>query len=156
LNTKKIFNAGLVLVVLVAQGCATTDMDRDLNKKLTQEPTIPNTAVLSKEAQATINDDNQLTPDQKAALTKLHAETTAKLNELREQALQLRNVLLNDFVAENDQEIDVIHDRLKYNYSQRVSVLFGAVAKANKIIGHIPRNRRWVDELMLESHGTRD
>jgi hypothetical protein len=147
----KIKKAVLFVVILLASGCA-TDLDKKLNMKVAEEPEVSSSEELNQQTKVAINEDKNLTDDQKKKLTQLRKDTNAKLKGLREQALKLREALLSDFLAENDEEVDIIHDRLKVNYSKRLDVLFDAVSSANRIIGHVPRNRQWIDEMMLNEH----
>ncbi len=142
----------VVSAMILFGGCASDNMDKKLSQKVATEPTISTSAEFESQAQAAIDNDKHLSADQKTKLTQLRTDSNAKMKSLRLEALKLREALLSDFIAQNDQEIDVIHDQLKQNYNQQVSVIFDTVSKANKIIGHIPRNRQWLDEMMLESH----
>ena len=142
----------LLATGLLIVGCA-TDAGKKLDQKLSQEPEISNATVLSQKVQSSIDLDKNLSPDQKVKLSKLREDTSAELRSLRRQSLKLRDLLVKDFVAENDQEIDLIHDRLETVNNRQVSVIFDAVKKADVIVGHTPRNREWFNEMMMEDRG---
>ena len=138
----------LSLILLIGAGCA-SDADKRLDQKLAQEPDVASSTQLTKEAQTDINHDSHFTPDQKVKLTKLREETSAELKSLRKQSLQLRALLIKDFEAENDSEIDLIHNRLQDINNRQVSLLFDSIKKANEIVGHIPRTREWIEEMFV-------
>ncbi len=142
----------LILTLFLAEGCA-TDGSKKLDQKLATEPVIANSAELTKEVQTNIDQDKTLTPEQKVKLTKLRVETSTELKRLREQSLRLRDILIKDFEAENDKEIDIIHDRLQDNSNRQIEVIFDTIRKANSIIGHIPQNREWVNMMFMEGLG---
>ena len=138
--------------LLIIAGCA-TGASKKLDQKISQEPEIGNSTALSQKAQSDIDQDKGLTADQKAKLSKLREETSAELRNLRQQSLKLRDILVQDFVAENDQEIDLVHDRLRDNSDRQISLIFDSLKKADLIVGHTPRNREWFRDMMMEDRG---
>ncbi len=148
-NKIKVESFLALAAVIVFSGCA-TGASKTLDQKLSQKPEVTSSADLGKEAQNTIDQDTHLTPDQKAQLTQLRVDTSAKLTAIRKESLQLRDLVIKDFAAENDAELDLIRTRMTKLNKKQVSVLFDAVAKANKIIGHIPRNPMWLNSMMTE------
>ena len=135
----------MCMMALFLGGCA-TGANQKLDQKLLQEPVIPNSAALGQEAQAKINNDSRLTPEQKTKLTQLREETSDSLKHLRSQSLQLRGLLIQDFADGNDAEVDLIHSRLNDLSSRQVSLLFDSLNKGNKILGHIPYRQEWIRE----------
>jgi len=138
-------------MMLFVQGCA-SDANKRLDQKIGHEPPVKNTSELNKEIQTTIDQDSSLTPDQKEKLTKLRKETAQKLLALRQESLKLRDILIRDFESENDEEIDLIHERMKDLNDQQVSVLFHSVREGNKILGHVPFRKGWIDGMITEGH----
>ena len=143
----------LFLSLVLIQGCASTG-NKVLEQKIAQEPEISNSDVLRQEAQADIDQDQSLSAEQKAKLTQLREKTSSELARIRSESLKLRDILIKDFEAENDAEIELIRYRLKDLNDRQVSVMFKAIKEANKIIGHLPqRNRAWVNEVFMGARG---
>ena len=137
------------LMSLLIGGCA-SDANKKLDQRLAVEPVITNGAALNQEAQVLIEQDPNLTPEQKTKLAKLRDETSAELKRLGRESLQLKDLLIKDFIAENDLEIDTIRGRLKKLNDRQVSAIFDSIKKADKIIGHIPRDREWINKMFVD------
>ena len=133
----KILTLIVAASLFILQGCAHSRAEKELDSELAAEPTVKNTAQLSDEAGKAIQNEPNLTADQRAKLDALHKSIQTQNKELREESLKLRSQLIKEvFAAKYDvEEVAVIKKRLEEVEKKRLAVLFGAGDRANVILG---------------------
>lgn len=142
-------NKAIVLVAtLVLAGCATGSVNKQLDKEVAQEGNIKSRADLSAETTQDLN-SARMNPEQRAKLEKLKSTFTAQDNQIRDNALELRAVLVKELLSEHyDQnKVDVIKKRMWDLENKRLSLIYGAIDKANKILGHFEaEDRKFIND----------
>jgi hypothetical protein len=86
-----------LLVTLALSACASTD--KTLETKMAQEAHVKNNRDLRKEADTLIQNDQQLSPDQKASLTALRKSISDQTDSINKQELRLRSVLTEELLS---------------------------------------------------------
>jgi hypothetical protein len=139
-----------LLVTLALSACASTD--KTLETKMAQEAHVKNNRDLRKEADTLIQNDQQLSPDQKASLTALRKSISDQTDSINKQELRLRSVLTEELLSPdyNMDEVALIKKRLKKLSSRRLSLLFDGVDQGNAIMGKTYKNRSPVMRAMME------
>ena len=150
---KKIYYANSLLLismlVLFAQGCASSSADKKVDTELANESEITDSNSLGVELKTLVDKSTKLTPKQKASLMTLQSETRIQVAKYREQSLKLRSILIKEVIVSkyNPDEIELVKERLKSTEDKRLTVIFNAIDHANTIIGNeLPEN-----EAMLRS-----
>ena len=140
----QIFCLEMTMLFCIA-GCA-SDGEKKLDQKLhAMKP--ENSAEVSRSAQMSIDQNKNLSNDQKVSMTELRKRTTFDLHLLQEQSLKLREILIQDFEADDSREISLIRDHLQALNNLQVELIFDTIKKANQIIGHSPSFRDSINEL---------
>ena len=142
--------------VIALQGCAHSAADRRLNEKVAEEAEIKSSADVSAEARSAIDSAPGLSNDQRLRLRVLGSSMREQLNDLKDQSLKLRAVLVEDIVSPNyDQnEVNLIKKRIKDVESKRVTLTFDAVDKANVIMGRLAEARPNVLNEFMDTRGS--
>ena len=160
LGNGTLFVAPFVLCsVLALQGCAHSALEKQVDDKVAQENTVKNHAELQTQANQMIDSSTSLTAEQKSKLSALRTSTRSQTDQMWEQSLKLRSLLVKDLISSsyNEDEAELIKERIKTLEDQRLTVLFGAVDQANKILGHqAAQNQYIVHGFFYEGHGSRD
>ncbi len=137
------------LSLLIANGCTSKSIEKELNQKMAQESSIHNQADLTNESDRLLNMDEQLTLVQKQQLKDLKNQTRMLSAEQNSESLKLRSVLMKDLLAANfnRSEVILIKNKLKKVESKKVEILFGAIEKANVILGReVYKHERYMRE----------
>ena len=118
------------------QGCASTAVEKKIDVRVDQE-TIQTRADLNKETDDLIRNTPDLNDDQRAKLITLRDRTQVQAEEIRENSLKLRAVLVHDMVAKNydENEVELIKTRIRKLERERLDIFFKAVEQANTILG---------------------
>jgi hypothetical protein len=163
-NMKKISNLRKIgLLVLgssffLMNGCAHARMEKQIDDKVAQENVVKNRADLRAESADLIRRTSGLTEEQRQSLNRLKVETSAQLDTLSTGSLKLRAVLIHDLLQTpyNEDEVELIKERLTKIEDQRLTTMFSAVTQANQILGRqAMQNRAFVDGF-FDGHGNRD
>ena len=151
---KWIFPA-VVLASIALAGCASTAINRDIDQKVSDEAQIENKKELQEQAKQVINSAPGLTAEQRDQLADLRQTTRTQLDLISDQSLKLRAVLIQEMFASNfdQQEIDIIKQRLRGLSDKRLTVIFGAVDATNKILGRQASNFQPIYNDYLEAPG---
>ena len=154
---KKILALILTGGVIALQGCAHGSANRRLDEKVVEEAEIKNSADVSAEARSAIDAAPGLSDDQRARLRVLGDSTREQLNNLKNQSLKLRAVLVEDLVSSNydPNEVDLIKKRIKDVENKKVGLTFDAVDKANGILGRLAHANPHVLREFADGHGSR-
>lgn len=150
--------AGL-MGVFFAQGCSHGALDKKIDEEVAQESTVKTHNDLTNEGTQVLNSAQGLSAEQKQKLKDLRTSVTGQLADIYEKSLRLRSVLIKDLVAKdyNEDEVELIKSRIKYNEDKRLSLMFEAVDKAKTILGrNIEVNRHIVEDFMEGGHGGRE
>jgi hypothetical protein len=153
LGSKGLILGVLMLSTLGSQGCAHSDMDKQLDEKLANEPYIAPGQV-SAEATEIINRAPDLSSDQRQKLLSLRASMDAQLKEMKEQDRKLRSLLIKELVSpyRDQDEVNTIKNRIENNENKKVSILFNSIDKADTILGHQTATHREVVEALVLPH----
>ena len=139
----KKFTTPFALVSLIGVLCLTacvSNPEKRLDKKEMAENEVRSTEDLHQQADQLIGSSPGLTIEQRENLTVLKTHVESELNEIRDESVRLRSVLLSDVLASkkyNDLEVSLIKKRMQKLEERRINMLFDAVAKANDILGHM-------------------
>jgi hypothetical protein len=147
--SKKLFLS--LLVITFFSSCATKKIDQKVDADLAQTPPISGTAQLQKDTSNTIASTPGITDDQRAKLVAIQKTTEAKLNDLREKSLKMRELLMEEVVRTenyNDNEVNRIKTRLKTVESKRLDTLFKALDQANDVLGHQTQRTQVMNSMM--------
>lgn len=141
--------------MLFAVRCAHTPTERHLDQRMDEESKIKSTSDLRIDAQSAIDSATGLTDEQKTKLKALGASVRVKLDDLRDQSLKLRAVLVDDMIATNYnvKEVELIKQRIKAVENNRVSTMFKAIDDANEIMGRQAKLNQHVFLQFAETHG---
>lgn len=153
----------LIVVIALAsagffQGCASAALNTKIDRELAQESAVKSRTDLRKEAGQLIQTTPGLTADQRSKLSSLRDTTRAQLDAMAGQSLKLRSVLLKTLVAANynDDEVELIKQRIKDLEEKRLTVTFNAVEQANQILGHeTEANRQRIMDEFFETRAGR-
>lgn len=139
-------------------GCAHARLEKQIDEKMAQESSIKTHADLLAEGTDMIRSASGLTEEQRQKLTRLKADTESQLDPLREQSLKLRALLVQDLLATpyNEDEVELIKNRLSAIEDRRLDVMFSAVTNANQILGRQAQPNHTIVEGFIEGHGNRD
>jgi hypothetical protein len=139
-----------LLATLALTACA--GADKKLDTKVAQESQVKNNRDLRTEADSLIQNDDQLSPDQKAKLTALRQSISSQTSALNKQELRLRSVLTEELLSPDYSidEVALIKKRLKKLSSRRLSLLFDGINQGNEIMGKTYKNRSPVMRAMME------
>ena len=135
--------AAIALFTILAPGCASTNTERRIDSKLEAEPAVSDSNSLGGEFKTMIDQSQKLTLVQKNQLLALQTDTRTQLNQLKNQSLKLRSILIKDVMQAgyNPDEIEIVKERLKKTEDRRLTVIFNAVDHAETIIGNeLPEN----------------
>lgn len=138
----------LVAAALVLGGCATESVNQKLDKEMAQESSVKSRDDLHTEASQDLK-VARVNTDQRIKLEKLRSSFAAQENEIRNSSLKLRAVLLKELLsAKYDQnEIDLIKNRMWDLENKRLSLIYGAIDEANKILGHFRQeDQKFIDD----------
>ncbi|MBI3556267.1 MAG: hypothetical protein HY074_08385 [Deltaproteobacteria bacterium] len=137
MRNEKIATVLLVGSVFVFQGCAHGGLDKRLDAKLSGENTVKARADLQAEAGQLIEAAPGLSADQRSNLTALRETVRTQTDAIRERSLKLRSVLIKDLMSASydEDEVELVKERIKNLEDQRLSALFNAVERANAILG---------------------
>lgn len=159
---KMLFASALILPLFIMfstiQGCAHKRMEKEIDTKLQQEPQITSQESLQKEAYEAVEQDPNLTQDQKIKLLELQNNTRVKMAELKEKNIKLRSLLLKDLLAPEDtsDEVALLKRRIKKNQSEKISTLFSAIDQTNKILGKDTKIRGKMLQAFMDRRLTSD
>jgi hypothetical protein len=140
-----------LLVLTFFSACATKKIDQNVDAQLAQTPPVSGPAQLQNDTTNTIASIPGITDDQRAKLVAIQKDTEAKLGDLREQSLKMRELLMQEVVRTdnyNDNEVNRIKTRLKKVESKRLDTLFKALDRANDVLGHQTQRTQVMNSMM--------
>jgi hypothetical protein len=126
-----------VIVILFALTACATKNDKVLNAKMAEQTEISSRADLRAEAKSAVNENDNLSPEQKEKLNALRVQVSSQMDEINKKSLELRAVLLKDLLAPNynGKEVVLIKNRMRKLEDKRLSMIFESAEKANLILG---------------------
>jgi uncharacterized membrane protein len=141
-------------MVWILGGCASTQTEKQLDEKISQEPAL-NQADLAKETKTQIDTATGITENQRTQLTELRRATNRQTKEISEESLKLRSVLVKELISPNyDADmVSLIEKKLRKLEDKRLSVIFNAVEKVNDILGRQAQLREPVVRDFLAPRG---
>lgn len=156
MKLRNLFPQLLLTACVLVTGCSTTG--QKLDEKLAAEPAKTSRAEIRAETDFLIENDASLSDDQKKRLSILRSNISAKLDELSDQSLKLRSVLVEEILSPNYSmnEVSLIKKRLKKIEDRRLTVMFDGVDQANSILGRDAQKHSRVMRNLLESRTTRE
>ena len=133
----------------ILSACNHSAIEKDVDVKLSRESDVTSGAALYTETTATIENAKNVTPEQKSQLLALRTDTREQLENNNQKTLKLKSILIEDLVKNDykENEVELIKDQLKGLKTQRLTIMFGAVTEANKILG---RQARLNDDVMRD------
>lgn len=147
ISTRNISTVALILLTTACASSATKSVDQKL---ATQEPTHTR-ADLKREASKLIESDADLSADQKQRLDILRSKVGSQLDDMGQQSMKLRSVLIEELLSPSysADEVAEIKSRLKKIEDKRLAVIFDGVDQANTILGRQAQQHRGVMREML-------
>ncbi len=142
----------IILFLFGISGCSTKG-NKVLDEKISNEADINTRENLQAEAKSSIRNAVNLTEDQKQKLSALRLSVTNQNNEMNQEALELRSVLMKDIIATNfnSKEVGLIKSRMRKLEDRRLSMIFDSVDKANLIMGRqAAQNQRVMGEFLID------
>lgn len=139
------------VLAMGAFSCSHGALDQKIDQEVAQETSVKTRSDLIQEASSVLDNASDLSAEQRDQLKALRSSVTGKMDQLYSQNLKLRSVLIKDLVAKdyNEDEVELIKARIKYNEDKRLTLIFEAVEKAKGILGHaLLANRHIVEEFM--------
>ncbi len=152
MHVKKQYFVVLSFILMLVGGCAWQKREQqELDVKVAEEP-VKTQADLESQSRQIIEGAGHLTLEQKQALLELRSSNRKQSEALREESSKLRAVLLTEITAEKlDQaQVSLIKKRIKKNEDQRLNLVFGSVAKANRILGRPSAENRQLRSQMFD------
>jgi flagellar motility protein MotE (MotC chaperone) len=130
--------------------CATKEINKQIDAGIKQEPPVQTAAELSQNIDTVINQTANLTPEQKTKLLQLHKASRTKIQDLNEQSLQLRELLVRSIMDPDykDEQVKGVKKRLKNVEGQKLAMIFSTIDDANAILGHRSRDNEAVMRAM--------
>jgi uncharacterized protein with von Willebrand factor type A (vWA) domain len=130
--------------------CATKEINRQIDAGIKQEPPVQTATELNQNIDTVINQAANLTPEQKTKLLELHKASRTKLQDLNEQSLQLRELLVRSIMDPDykDQQVTGVKKRLKKVEEQKLAMIFSSIDDANSVLGHRSRDNEAVMRAM--------
>ena len=157
MKAKGMFELGVA--VLVCVGCAYSEADRRLDEELAKTAAVKGRSELKKAADDVIANHPALTEGQRLRLREIRESASSELDSMNADLLKLRALLLRDVVATSydDEQVERIKARILKLENRKISVLFGAVERANAVLGHEDEaTRRAAREFLLDQHGIKN
>jgi hypothetical protein len=147
----------ILLAGIATSGCASST-NKALDAKIEQEAPVANRQGLKDEATRLIENDKDLSYDQKKQLSILRTQLSAQLDDISGQSLKLRSVLVEEVLSPNYSlgEVSLIKRRMKNLEDKRLTLIFDGVDKANSILGRKAQQHSRVMRDLLESRDTRE
>lgn len=133
----KLKSVAMCMLGLFLIGCATPSQKKSLDVKVGHEPVSLEEGDEQQQVGWIIQTSPELTEEQRANLLSLRDSTRSKLAELNQDSIKLRAVLVKDIVdpSVKRSEIKLIKRRLRALEDKKLTVLFEAVDRAEKIVG---------------------
>ena len=130
--------------------CATKEINKQIDAGIKEEPPVQTASELSQNIDTVINQGANLTPEQKTKLLQLHKTSRTKMQDLSEQSLQLRELLVRSIMDPDykDQEVNGVKKRLKKVEEKKLAMIFSTIDDANVILGHRSRDNEAVMRAM--------
>jgi hypothetical protein len=136
MKQKSLSMIGVFLAVSVFQGCATA-IDRKIDQEVSQEAEFKRNSDLRTEESHAIQMASWLDGNQRRELQELRESTENSIDQIDQQSLKLRAVLVKDLIARDYDmgEITEIQERLKALENTRMRVISNAVDEGKLILG---------------------
>jgi hypothetical protein len=155
----KSFRTGLFalsLCAIIATGCSHVQQEKQLDKKIANQPAPRNTTGLINEADRLIQNTPGLSEDQRLKLYDLRDSTRVQIQDCNAQSLKLRSILLQDLLSskKNAKEIDLLKKKIQSVEKEKVDALLSAVDRAKGILGYKFATHKHVVNDLLEDRAT--
>ena len=150
-NPVVMFLAAVVIVTL--HGCATTDAEKTVDRRLAEENSVDTRSELRTETDNLIENAPDLSTDQRVKLSRLRQEITTKTDALARESIKLRSLLVQDLIspAYNDKVTSLVETKLKKVEKERLDLVLDSIKRAKTILGRqVLSNARIMDDLASE------
>jgi len=141
---RKVYRSPWILIsaLAVLGGCSHAELRQRVDAKVAQEASVNTRSELHAETLQLIKTAPGVSDAQKAELLRISKTAQTQSDQLVENSRKLRSVLIQDMVSPkyDEDEVELIKDRLRDLEDKRVSVLFDAVEQANLVLGHDAHN----------------
>lgn len=152
---RSIFKSGMLSILLTLAACANPSIEKEVNDKISQESEIKTRADLTADTKSSIENAKGVTLEQKSQLLSLRESTNQQIESNWQESLKLKSILIQDLVANeyNEREVELLKGKLQKLETKRLSIMFSAVDRASKILGHQARLNK---DIMLNLSHTRN
>ena len=145
-------------LLVIMSGCAHAQLEKKVDDKVAQETLVKTRTDLRVESGDLIQTAPGLSDDQRQSLNRLRVETAGQLDSLSLGSLKLRAILIHDLLETpyDEDEVELIKERLTKIEDQRLTTMFSAVTKANQILGRQALQNHALVDGFFDGHGSRD
>lgn len=142
---------GGVIAAVALQACATNTVNLRLDEKLAAEAPIEHKKDLRAESAKVIDTTPSLTEEQRTKLRSVRDWINANIDNLDQQSLKLRAVLVQDVISTDydSTEVALIKSRLKEVEDKKLSLIFEAARKVDAAMGHPDPDRRMSEDFVV-------
>jgi hypothetical protein len=139
-----------LLALFLTAGLTACATSRKLDQKLAQQPPLSSQKNLADKYKDLVESSN-LQSQQKAALLALRDENRKQGEAMRQEALKLRSLLIQDVLASkyNAKEVNLLKRRISKLEKKRTALLFDTIDRANEIMGRSDFSRNQLMEGLI-------
>lgn len=135
--------------------CASADRSpssvKSLDERIAEEQITDGAEALREETAQNIQNDPDLSANQKTKLLDLQKATTEKMRQLHIDSLKLKSVLSKSLFGPdyNERDIQILKRRIVKNDNKKLDVMFEALDEAKKILGKNGRDHAYLMNQLL-------
>jgi hypothetical protein len=142
--------SGLLSVGLL--GCAEGRVQRQLDAKLLKENSVRSRSDLAAEFDQLVKVSSALTEEQRERLIHLKSNVVVESNQLSERSTRLKSLMVKKLLVADSSpdELALIKSKIIEVESERLSLVFNALGRANTILGHWQPQQDKEGEILYE------
>ena len=132
---------GILTTGLILLGGCTHKIEKEIEKKVSQEANINTQSDLNAESEKVLESAKGITEEQRAKLIALREKTRSLTQEQSKESLRLKAVLMKELLASdyNRQEVNMIKNKIQKVENKKISILVDAIKETNSILGRRTR-----------------
>lgn len=128
-----------IVLTILLQGCATSEK-KIVAAKVATMPDIADSKEAQQQQDFQVDTASGLTDKQRAEIRQLRSSSRDQLNKIQEDSLKLRQILINDLVAQDydskkAKEVEFVKARIYKLDKSRTKLRFVTIEKLQKILG---------------------
>lgn len=140
----------IVLSVMLVSCASKQENQKNIEAKVANE-NVTSGAELNTSLHKIISESNTLSEKQKKDLTKIVEDTRTQNQQLQEESLKLRLVLIKELISTkvNPAEVKLIKKDIKKAEAKRLKNMFAAIDQISRIVAKDPGRDDFVDHMMV-------